>query len=150
MTAWILGHTDRFRAAVIGAPVANQVSMFGTSDIPRFEVRQMGGTPFENPEEYRKRSPVTYLAHVKTPVLLVHHEGDLRCPIGQAEEIFQGLKLLGKEVEFVRYPGGSHVIHAPSQQVDGMERTRHWYDSHAPSKPESRPAARRRARARAR
>jgi dipeptidyl aminopeptidase/acylaminoacyl peptidase len=148
MTAWILGHTDRFRAAVIGAPVANQVSMFGTSDIPRFEVRQMGGTPFENPEEYRKRSPVTYLPNVKAPVLLVHHEGDLRCPIGQAEEIFQGLRLLGSEVEFVRYPGGFHTYntHAPSQQLDRMKRTRDWYDGHAPSKRARRPRARQRVR----
>ena len=146
MTAWILGHTDRFRAAIIGAPVANQVSMFGTSDIPRFDVHQIGGTPFESPEEYRKRSPVTYLPNMKAPVLLLHHEGDLRCPIGQSEEIFQGLKMLGKEVEFVRYPGGSHVIHTPSQQVDSMERTRRWYDGHTPSKRARRPRARQRVR----
>jgi dipeptidyl aminopeptidase/acylaminoacyl peptidase len=150
MTAWILGHTDRFRAAIIGAPVANQVSMFGTSDIPRFDVHQIGGTPFESPEEYRKRSPVTYLPNMKAPVLLLHHEGDLRCPIGQSEEIFQGLKLLGKEVEFVRYPGGFHTVntHAPSQQVDRVRRTRAWYDSHPPAKPR-RAAARRRSRAQA-
>ncbi len=83
---------------------------------------------------------------MKAPVLLVHHEGDLRCPIGQSEEIFQGLKMLGKEVEFVRYPGGSHTVHTPSQQVDGMARTRNWYDSHAPSKPRIRPSTRQRVR----
>jgi dipeptidyl aminopeptidase/acylaminoacyl peptidase len=125
--------------------------MFGTDDIPRFDVHEIGGTPFDNPEEYRRRSPVTYLPNVKTPVLLVHHEGDLRCPIGQSEEIFQGLKMLGKEVEFVRYPSGFHTVntHAPSQQVDRMRRTRAWYDSHAPSRPR-RAAARTRSRVQAR
>ncbi len=148
MTGWTVGHTDRFQAAVIGAPVANLVSDIGTTDIPLFNVYQFGGTPFDNPEEYRKRSPVEYLPNVKTPVLLLHHEGDLRCPIGQAEEIFQGLRLLGREVEFVRYPGGFHTYntHAPSQRLDGMKRTRDWYDGHAPSKRARRPRARQRVR----
>ncbi len=149
MTGWTVGHTDRFRAAVIGAPVANQLSMVGTDDIPRFDVYELGTTPFEDPEEYRRRSPVTYLPNVKTPVLLVHHEGDLRCPVGQSEEIFQGLKLLDKEVEFVRYPSGSHGVHAPSQQVDRMKRTRAWYDAHLPSKTAAGTRKRPRGRARA-
>ncbi len=71
-----------------------------------------------------------------TPVLLLHWEGDLRCPIGQSEEVFAGLKVLGKKVEFVRYPGGSHTGRTPSQAVDMMNRTRAWYDRHTP-----RPAA---------
>jgi len=146
MTTWTVGHTDRFRAAIVGAPVANQISMVGTDDIPRFDVYELGATPFDNPEEYRQRSPVTYLANVKTPVLLVHHEGDLRCPIGQSEEIFQGLKMLGKEVEFARYPGGFHVARTPSQQVDRMKRGLAWYESHAPAKPARKRGARLRAR----
>jgi dipeptidyl aminopeptidase/acylaminoacyl peptidase len=97
MSTWAVGHTDRFRAAVVGAPVANQVSMFGTGDIPLFGMHEIGGTPLDDPDEYRMRSPSTYLANVKTPVLLLHHEGDLRCPIGQSEEIFQRLKVLGKD-----------------------------------------------------
>jgi len=136
MSCWAVGHTGRFQATVVGAPVSNQVSMFGTGDIPLFDIHEIGGTPFENPEEWRKRSPVTYLANVDTPVLLVHHEGDLRCPIGQSEEIFQGLKVLGKEVEFVRYPGGFHTYntHAPSQIVDRTKRTIDWYNRHAPAR----------------
>ena len=146
MTSWTVGHTDRFRAAVVGAPVADTLSMFGTGDIPRFSVYEMGATPFDDPDEYRARSPVTYLSNVKTPVLLLHHEGDLRCPIGQSEEIFQALKLLDREVEFIRYPGGSHGVHTPSQQVDRIKRGLAWYESHAPAKPTARPP-RRRARA---
>ena len=73
---------------------------------------------------------------MKTPALLLHHEGDLRCPIGQSEEIFHALKVLGKEVEFVRYPGGFHTYntHAPSQIIDHARRIVGWYDRHAPRK----------------
>jgi dipeptidyl aminopeptidase/acylaminoacyl peptidase len=136
MSTWAVGHTDRFQATVVGAPVSNQVSMFGTGDIPLFDMHEVGGTPLDNPDEYRMRSPTTYLANVNTPVLLLHHEGDLRCPIGQSEEIFHTLKLLGKEVEFVRYPGGFHTYntHAPSQTIDHARRIVAWYDSHAPER----------------
>ena len=147
MSTWAVGQTDRFRAAVVGAPVSNQVSMFGTGDIPLFDTHEIGGTPQENPDEYRARSPVSHLQNVKAPVLLVHHEGDLRCPIGQSEEIFQALRLMGKDVEFIRYPGGFHTYntHAPSQVVDRVRRTIEWYERHAPR----RRAARSRRRVRA-
>jgi len=137
MAAWAVGHTNRFRAALVGAPVSNQASMFGTGDIPLFDMHEIGGTPQENPEEYAFRSPVSYMGNVETPVLLVHHEGDLRCPIGQSEEIFHALKARGKKVEFVRYPGGFHTYntHAPSQIVDRTKRTVAWYESHAPRSP---------------
>jgi dipeptidyl aminopeptidase/acylaminoacyl peptidase len=134
MTGWVVGHTNRFRAAWIGAPVSNQISMFGTGDIPLFDIHETGGLPQENLQTYIERSPVTYLARVKTPVLLVHHEGDLRCPIAQSEEIFHALKAMGKEVEFVRYPGGFHTYntHAPSQAADRISRVIAWFESHRP------------------
>jgi dipeptidyl aminopeptidase/acylaminoacyl peptidase len=134
MTSWTVGQTDRFRAALIGAPVSDHISMFGTTDIPHFSVYEHEGDPFDNEKALRDRSPVTYLPNVKTPVLLVHWEGDLRCPIGQSEQIFQGLKMLGKKVEFVRYPGGSHGVRTPSQSVDEMQRRLDWYNRHAPRK----------------
>jgi dipeptidyl aminopeptidase/acylaminoacyl peptidase len=151
MSTWAIGHTDRFRATVIGAPVSNQVSMFGTGDIPLFDMHEVGGTPLESPDEYRARSPVSYLANANTPVLLLHHEGDLRCPIGQSEEIFHALKVLGKEVEFVRYPGGFHTYntHAPSQTVDHARRIVGWYDRHAPRKRKGGKTARKQASTRA-
>ncbi len=140
MSSWAVGHTDRFRAAIVGAPVANLVSSFGTSDIPLFDIHELGGLPHENMAFYVERSPITHLANCTTPVLLLHHEGDLRCPIAQSEEIFTALKAMGKEVEFVRYPGGFHTYntHTPSQAKDRIERTIAWYDSHAP-KPKRRP-----------
>jgi len=132
MSSWVVGHTDRFRAATIGAPVTNLVSMFGEGDIPLFDMYELGGTPYSHREEYEFRSPVSYLKDVKTPVLLLHWEGDLRCPIGQSEELFAGLKVLRKKVEFIRYPGGSHGGRTPSQAVDMMKRIQAWYDKHMP------------------
>jgi dipeptidyl aminopeptidase/acylaminoacyl peptidase len=81
------------------------------------------------------------LPNVKAPVLLLHWEGDLRCPIEQSEQIFQTLKMLGKPVEFVRYPGGFHAIRTPSQEIDRARRTIAWYDRHAPKRSTSRQAA---------
>jgi dipeptidyl aminopeptidase/acylaminoacyl peptidase len=132
MTQWAVGQTDRFRAAVVIAPVSEHISMFGTTEIPLFSVYEHGGTPWEIPELLRERSPLTYLPSVKTPVLLLHWEGDLRCPIDQSEQIFQGLRYLGKPVEFVRYPGGFHTVRTPSQEIDRMRRVIGWYDKHQP------------------
>ncbi len=134
MASWAIGHTDRFKAALVGAPCSDQLTMFGTSDIPLFDIHEIGGIPQLNMEEYIKRSPITYLKDCTTPVLLVHHEGDLRCPIGQSEEIFHALVAMRKEVEFVRYPGGFHryMTHAPSQTVDRTRRTIAWFDAHQP------------------
>jgi len=131
MSAWMVAHTDRFSAAIVIQPVIDQVSQYGTSD---FSLRnyQLGGSPWELPDEYRKRSPLTYAPNVKTPVLLVHHEGDLRCPVAQSEEYFTALTALGRVVEFVRYPGGFHLpsTHSPAQEVDYMQRARAWYGAH--------------------
>jgi dipeptidyl aminopeptidase/acylaminoacyl peptidase len=140
MAIWAVGQTDRFRAALVGAPVANLISSFGTGDIPGMDIHEFGGLPHENMAFYIERSPTTHLANCTTPVLLVHHEGDLRCPIAQSEEIFTTLKAMGKQVEFVRYPGGFHTYntHTPSQAKDRLQRTIAWYDSHAP-KPKRRP-----------
>ena len=130
MTAWTVGHSKRFRAAVVGAPVIDHVSMIGTTDIPGFSRFELGGTPWDRPEEYVKRSPLTYLPDVTTPVLIHHWDGDLRCPIGQAEELYTALRLLHKDVEFVRYPGGSHISRSPSQAVDRTARIIDWVTSH--------------------
>jgi dipeptidyl aminopeptidase/acylaminoacyl peptidase len=132
MTSWIIGHTTRFKAAVVGAPVVDQLSMVGTTDIPHFAAYELGGLPWDRPEEYAKRSPLTYAPDIRTPVLLLHQEGDLRCPIGQSDELFAALKLLGREVEYVRYPGGFHALGvAPSHLVDRAARTVEWFARHA-------------------
>jgi dipeptidyl aminopeptidase/acylaminoacyl peptidase len=131
LTGWVIGHTTRFKAACISAPAADLSAMVTTTDMPRANIFEMGGvTPWDRPDAYAKHSPITYLPDVRTPVRLLHWEGDLRCPIGQSEAWFQGLKLLGREVEMVRYPGGFHNGRAPSQMVDFVTRHLDWFSSH--------------------
>ncbi len=127
MTTWMIGHTDRFRAAVAGAPCIDLWTMYGTSDIAtsfgeaQWAIRLAGGMPISRPLvselsegvdtlAYRllQRSPIKFAPQVETPVLLLHGESDARCPIGQSEQYFQVMKRLDKEVEMVRFPGCGH------------------------------------------
>jgi dipeptidyl aminopeptidase/acylaminoacyl peptidase len=134
MTSWIVGHTDRFKAAVIGAPVVDLISFYGTSDIGHlFGPKQIGGTPWTNREEYVKRSPVTYFDQAKTPSLIIHGEADDRCPISQGEQCFVALLENGCEVEFVRYPGGAHTllrVGYPAHREDILNRLIGWFGQH--------------------
>lgn len=134
MTSWIIGHTDRFKAAVIGAPVVNLVSFYGTSDIGHvFGPKQIGGTPWTNYDEYVFRSPLTYLHKATTPSLIIHGEADDRCPISQGEECFVALLEHGCEVEFVRYPGGAHTVLRvgyPAHREDILNRLNGWFTHH--------------------
>jgi dipeptidyl aminopeptidase/acylaminoacyl peptidase len=134
MTSWAIGQTDRFKAAVCGAPVFNMHSFYGTSDIGHvFGESQWGGSPLEVGEWMVERSPSTYVQNAVTPTLIVHGEADDRCPIGQGEEMFVGLLKAGCEVEFVRYPGGSHLMlrGGPVQhRVDYYTRVLTWFQKH--------------------
>lgn len=109
LSCWIVGHTDRFKAAIPQNPVSNWRSFYGTSDIGIwFAVEQLGGHPHEIPEVYEKCSPITYAHNCTTPTLLVQSEHDWRCPAEQAEQFYSVLKANGCIVEMVRQPGGSH------------------------------------------
>lgn len=136
MSSWMVGHTDLFKAAVIGAPVVDLVSMYGTSDIGHnFNPVQIGGTPWENEVEYRKRSPLTNLHTATTPSLIVHGEADDRVPISQGEQLFMTLKVAGCECEFVRYPGEAHAMLRtgfPAHRFDYMERLPAWFQKYLP------------------
>lgn len=134
MTSWAIGQTDRFKAAVCGAPVFNLKSFYGTSDIGHvFGPMQWGGEPGEIEEFLVERSPSTWIHRATTPTLIVHGEEDHRCPIGQSEEMFVALKKAGCSVEFVRYPGGSHLMlrSGPlSHRLDYYERVIAWFQRH--------------------
>ncbi|HYH11612.1 MAG TPA: S9 family peptidase [Thermomicrobiales bacterium] len=131
MTSWAIGQTDRFKAAVCGAPVFNLRSFYGTSDIGHvWAPTQWGGDIAEIEEFLTQRSPSTWIHRATTPTLIVHGEEDHRCPIGQGEEMFVALKKAGCEVEFVRYPGGSHLMlrGAPlSHRLDYYDRVIAWF-----------------------
>ena len=131
MTSWIVGHNDRFKAAVVGAPCIDLHSMYGTSDIGiSFGESQWGGTFTDARQELINRSPITYAANVKTPVLLLHGEADARCPVAQSEEYFVVLKRLGKEVEFVRFPECNHLFPRmghPKMREEYLAQTLSWF-----------------------
>jgi dipeptidyl aminopeptidase/acylaminoacyl peptidase len=111
LTSWIVGHTDRFKAACSERAVNDQWGMFGTSDIGHlFNVIELGVPPWEDAGVYLDRSPVSYARHVTTPLLIIHSEDDLRCPMGQAEQLFAALKKLRKDVMFVRFPDENHEL----------------------------------------
>jgi dipeptidyl aminopeptidase/acylaminoacyl peptidase len=110
MTNWIIGHTNRFKAAVTQRSVVELKAFFGSSDLGWTLEREFNGFPWTNPSNYEKCSPLTYSKKVKTPVLILHNEKDLRCSIEQAEQMFTMLKVLGKKVEFVRFPDEPHGL----------------------------------------
>jgi dipeptidyl aminopeptidase/acylaminoacyl peptidase len=140
MSSWIIGHTTRFKAAVVGAPCIDLPSMYGTSDIGvSFGELQWGGTRWEAMARALERSPLTYAPAVETPVLLMHGEADLRCPIEQSEQYFVALKRLGKEVEFVRFPECSHLflrVGHPKMREEYLRRTLEWFQRYLSPTPE--------------
>jgi dipeptidyl aminopeptidase/acylaminoacyl peptidase len=135
MSAWLVGHTDRFKAACVGAPVIDLVAEFGASDIGMWMSKVAGGDPWDSSRVLQERSPLTHIPSVSTPVFLYVFEGDLRCPSDQADAFFNGLRWYRKEVEYVRYPGGSHMSGAvlgapPSQSEDRLNRMLDFLSRH--------------------
>ena len=110
LSCWIVGQTNRFKAAVPENPVTNWLSFYGVSDIgPWFAVEQLGGHPHEIPEIYARCSPITYAHRCKTPTLLIQGEHDWRCPAEQSEQFYTVLKVNGCPVEMLRLPGSPHA-----------------------------------------
>jgi dipeptidyl aminopeptidase/acylaminoacyl peptidase len=134
LTSWTVGHTDRFKAACSERAVNCQYTMFGTSDIgSSFNVVELGGAmPWEDMARYIERSPLTYAKNIVTPLLILHSEDDLRCPIEQAEQLFVALKKLRREVRFVRFPGENHEMSRSGRPRHRLERFRHILEWFAP------------------
>jgi dipeptidyl aminopeptidase/acylaminoacyl peptidase len=135
LTNWIIGQTDRFKAAVSGRSTANRYSHYGYSDVGSFTGDwQFGGPPWENAAHYLDRSPITYAARVTTPLLLESQEQDLRCPIPQAEEFYTALKKLRRaDVQLIRFPGESHGMARggkPAHRVERLTRIADWFDKY--------------------
>jgi dipeptidyl aminopeptidase/acylaminoacyl peptidase len=130
MTSWIIGHTNRFKAALSERAVNSLVSMFGSSDIGWVFERQFGGDMWDNMDEYLRMSPATYAHEIETPVLIVHSENDLRCNVEQGEHLFTLLRVLGKEVEMLRFPSESHELSrsgSPVHRVLRFEAILEWF-----------------------
>jgi len=135
LTAWIVGRSDRFRAAAPERGVYDLVSMAGTTDFAWRDHDYFRADTHGNPEEYRRNSPLSLVGNVRTPVMVIHSEGDLRCPIGQAEQYFRALKWAGRvEACFLRYGSeGTHELSRggpPDLRIDRQRHIHAWFDRH--------------------
>ena len=131
MTNWIVGHTRRFRAAATMRSISNAYSQWGTSDLAYMKgMWEYPGDPWEAPQFYLERSPITYVREMRTPLLILHSEQDYRCPIEQGEQLFVALKKQGVPTLFVRFPNESHDLSRSGQPRHRLERLRHitaWF-----------------------
>jgi acylaminoacyl-peptidase len=130
MTAWIIGHTDRFRAAIPMRGVYNFYSFPLTTDIPHFTEVEFGGLLWTNPQKHWEYSPIAYANKVKTPTLILHSENDFRAPMPDAEQFYAALRLNGVTTEFVRYADEGHELSRagrPDRRVDRLERIAAWF-----------------------
>ena len=124
LTAWIIGHTDRFKAASVGAPASDWITYYGQSDGPRSTLlTYFGGTPWEKPEAYMRHSPRTGIAKIRTPSLLLVGAQD----INHNSEIYWSLTDRHIPVEYVVYPREPHGFTEPAHQRDVLERNLRWF-----------------------
>jgi dipeptidyl aminopeptidase/acylaminoacyl peptidase len=134
MTVWIIGHTQRFKAAATQRCVSNFVSMWGSSDFNwTFQMELANKPPFEDLQNYWAHSPIAYIGNARTPTLVLHNEFDLRCPIEQGEQVFVALKKLGVETEMVRFPDEFHGLSRTGRTDRRISRLNHilrWFDKY--------------------
>jgi dipeptidyl aminopeptidase/acylaminoacyl peptidase len=132
LTAWIVGHTDRFRAAVVVKPVINWTSFVLTADMTNYFSRYwFDGFPWDNVQPYWKRSPLAYVGNVHTPTMLMTGEVDYRTPSSEAEQFYEALKLRKIDTALVRVPNASHDISArPSLLIGKVSYVLAWFKSH--------------------
>ena len=135
MTNWVVSHTDRFKAACSENSISNVTTHVATSDIGSiWTISEQGGVaPWDDPGRYVERSPITHAKAIRTPLLLIHAESDLRCPVEQSEQLFVTLKRLGREVVLVRFPDESHGMAGIGRPRHRLERHRivlDWFGKH--------------------
>jgi dipeptidyl aminopeptidase/acylaminoacyl peptidase len=136
MTSWVIGHTDRFRAACSERACNNLLTMEYTADIAGYIRSYVGPDHLTDPGAYLRQSPVSYVGDMTTPVLILHSEDDLRCPISQAEELFVALRLLGRDPVMYRFPGENHELSrsgSPRHRITRAELILDWFRQHLAS-----------------
>ena len=132
LTNWIIGHTDRFKAAVTQRSVVNEISMFGTSDIgPEMTAGETTGVPWTSLETMWRQSPLAYVEKIHTPLLILHATEDHRCALEQAEQLYAALRWLKRPVEMVIFVGESHGLTRggrPGNRIEHLKRIKGWFD----------------------
>ena len=130
MTSWIIGHTDRFKAACSERACNNLLTLDQNSDMAGFFASYVGKSHVDDAGAFLRQSPISYVKDMVTPVLIVHSENDLRCPVNQGEELFVALRLLGRQPEMVRFPGEGHELSrsgSPRHRVMRAELILDWF-----------------------
>ncbi|MEZ9200654.1 prolyl oligopeptidase family serine peptidase [Shewanella sp. 10N.286.54.B9] len=132
LTAWIVGHTDRFKAAVVAKPVINWFSFALTTDIYPFVIKNwFEKMPWEDPQHYMRLSPISYVGNVSTPTMLLTGEADKRTPIAETEQFYQALKLRNIDTAMVRIPDAPHGIYKrPSNLMSKVAHILWWFDKY--------------------
>ncbi len=141
MTAWIIGHTDRFAAAVAQRSVTNLISMWGSSDANWVFQQPFGDKPpYESIEQLWESSPMKHIGSAQTPTLVIHSEQDLRCPLEQGQQLFVSLKTLNVPTEFVIFPGEPHGLSRmgrTDRRIARLEAIQRWFDTYLKDEEES-------------
>jgi dipeptidyl aminopeptidase/acylaminoacyl peptidase len=134
MTSWIVTHTDRFAAACSERAVNNLVSLEYNSDIAGMFSSEIGPLWVDDADEYMRMSPITYVKDMNTPLLIVHSEDDLRCPVDQATQLFVACQLLEKDdVEYWLFPGETHELSRSGSPIHRKQRAEiilEFFDRH--------------------
>ena len=133
MTGWMIGHTDRFKAAVAQRGVYHLMGFYGSCDIPQFVMNEIGVEPWEDAQKLWDQSPVAYAQDISTPLLLIHAENDYRVPISDGELFFALMRRLGKVVKMIRYPRDGHELSRsgePEHRVSRLEHMLDWFDTY--------------------
>jgi dipeptidyl aminopeptidase/acylaminoacyl peptidase len=130
MTMWSVTQTNRFRAAVSGAGLANFLSYYGENKIDQWMIPFMGATVYDDPELYAKMSPITFIKKVATPTLVIVGDSDGECPPPQSYEFWHALKTLGVPTELVIYPHEGHHFANPAHSRDVIERSVEWFNQY--------------------
>jgi len=128
MTMWTVTQTNRFKAAVAGAGIANWQSYYGQNGISEWMPPYFGATVYEDPAVYAKSSPINFIRQVRTPTFAYVGAADIECPPAQTQEFGRALQILGVPASTVIYPGEGHGFRRPATVADIERRTLAWFD----------------------
>lgn len=130
MTNWIVGHTDRFKAALTQRSISNWISFFGVSDIGYYFTPWQIAADMTDVDKLWAHSPLKYVEHMQTPLMILHSEDDLRCPIEQAEQLYITMKSMKKDVAFIRFPKANHDLSRsglPNLRQERLQAIQEWF-----------------------
>jgi dipeptidyl aminopeptidase/acylaminoacyl peptidase len=130
MTMWTVTQTNRFKAAVAGAGIANWQSYYGQNSIDQWMIPYFGASVYDDPQVYAKSAPIMFVKRIKTPTLIVVGERDGECPAPQSYELWHALKTLGVPTDLVIYAGEGHMFRDSAHKRDLAERAAAWFEKY--------------------